>query len=115
MIGGIFANPQSRNFRASGGSLLKRRLYRKCETTKCEMKTAPTGDILSFGYWVQERRLALDLTRPALARRVHCSPSTIKKIERDERRPSRQIAELLADQLLIPEHERDRFVAMARG
>lgn len=70
---------------------------------------------LSFGYWVQQRRKALDFTRPALARRVNCSVSTIKKIERDERRPSRQIAVLLADHLLVPEQERERFIAMARG
>ncbi|MCB0144003.1 MAG: helix-turn-helix transcriptional regulator, partial [Caldilineaceae bacterium] len=62
------------------------------------MKTVESNEIISFGYWVQQRRMALDLTRPALARKVSCSPSTIKKIERDERRPSRQIATLLAEQ-----------------
>lgn len=72
-------------------------------------------DTVSFGYWVQQRRLALGFTRPALAQRVHCSPDTIKKIERDERRPSLQLAELLAEHLLIPESERRRFVGMARG
>ncbi|MCB9157638.1 MAG: AAA family ATPase [Caldilineaceae bacterium] len=79
------------------------------------MKTVESNEIISFGYWVQQRRMALDLTRPALARKVSCSPSTIKKIERDERRPSRQIATLLAEQLLIPLPERERFIAMARG
>lgn len=70
---------------------------------------------ISFGEWVQQRRLALDLTRPALARQVGCSPITIKKIERDERRPSRQIAALLADQLVIPDQDRKYFIQMARG
>ncbi|HMT20921.1 MAG TPA: helix-turn-helix transcriptional regulator, partial [Promineifilum sp.] len=42
------------------------------------------------------RRKALDLTRAGLAQQVSCSSETIKKIERDERRPSRQVAELLA-------------------
>ncbi len=79
------------------------------------MKMVQSGDIVSFGDWVQQRRQALDLTRPALARQISCSPSTIKKIERDERRPSRQIAALLADQLLIPASDQDRFLAMARG
>ncbi|MEZ4615885.1 MAG: AAA family ATPase [Caldilineaceae bacterium] len=79
------------------------------------MQQDPTTAIISFGEWVQQRRLALDLTRPALARQVSCSPITIKKIERDERRPSRQIAMLLADHLLIPDHDRDKFMAMARG
>jgi len=71
--------------------------------------------IVSFGYWVQRRRHALDLTRPELARRVGCASVTIKKIERDERRPSRQIANLLADQLIVPTEDRDRFIRMARG
>ncbi len=79
------------------------------------MTAAQTDDNLSFGTWVQQRRLALDLTRPALAQRVHCSPSTIKKIERDERRPSPPVAELLAVHLLIPEHDRTHFLAMADG
>jgi transcriptional regulator with XRE-family HTH domain len=83
--------------------------------TKGKMKAANLSDTISFGDWVQQRRLALDLTRPALARQVHCSPSTIKKIERDERRPSRQIAALLANHLLIPEYEQEQFVQMARG
>jgi transcriptional regulator with XRE-family HTH domain len=46
----------------------------------------------SFGYYVKRRRKALDLTRAELATRVHCSMETIKKIERDERRPSLQVA-----------------------
>lgn len=79
------------------------------------MKETKSDDIVSFGYWVQQRRLALDLTRPALAQRISCSTSTIKKIERDERRPSLQIAALLADQLMIPEKDRQRFMRMARG
>ena len=55
------------------------------------------------------------MTRAALARQINCSPSTIKKIERDERRPSLQVAELLADRLAVPLHVRDRFLRMARG
>jgi predicted ATPase/DNA-binding XRE family transcriptional regulator len=72
-------------------------------------------DIVSFGYWVRRRRKAMDLTQVALAQRVGCAEVTIKKIERDERRPSRQMAGLLADNLDIPEAERDTFVRMARG
>jgi ribosome-binding protein aMBF1 (putative translation factor) len=53
----------------------------------------------SFGNWIRRRRKALDFTQGELARRVGCSPSLIFKIESDERRPSRQIADLLAAQL----------------
>ena len=50
-----------------------------------------------------------------MARQVGCSPDTIKKIERDERRPSTQIAELLAEKLLIPEADKEDFICRARG
>lgn len=69
----------------------------------------------SFGYWVMRRRKALDLTRAGLAHKVSCSPETIKKIERDERRPSRQVAEILAEVLGVPGGERDLFLQTARG
>ena len=72
-------------------------------------------NIVSFGYWVRRRRKALDLTQAALAKQVGCSAITIRKIERDERRPSQQMAELLADNLVIPDAERDNFIDMARG
>lgn len=68
----------------------------------------------TFGYWVRRRRLALDLTQTALAQRVGCSESAIRKIENDERRPSEQIAELLAETLGIPEAERTAFLRTAR-
>ena len=73
------------------------------------------AEIYSFGYWVLRQRKALDLTRDELAKKVGCAPETIKKIERDERRPSRQIAQLLADALVVPPDERHRFLQSARG
>ncbi len=69
----------------------------------------------SFGYWVRRRRKALDITQKRLAECAHCSVITIKKIEADERRPSRQLAALLADCLDIPAAEREMFIAVARG
>lgn len=68
----------------------------------------------SFGNWVRRRRKALDLTQNQLAQRVGCSPSLIFKIETDERRPSRQIAELLAAQLELPPDQRAAFIKVAR-
>ncbi|MEM7116507.1 MAG: tetratricopeptide repeat protein [Chloroflexota bacterium] len=73
------------------------------------------GEIVSFGAWAQTRRNQLGLTRNALAYRVGCSPNTIKKIERDERRPSLQIAQLLAEHLEIPAAQQANFLRMARG
>jgi tetratricopeptide (TPR) repeat protein/DNA-binding XRE family transcriptional regulator len=69
----------------------------------------------SFGYWLRRRRKALDLTQEALAQRVCCSGFTIRKIEADERRPSRRLAERLTTALAIPEEERRDFLAAARA
>lgn len=69
----------------------------------------------SFGYWVRRRRKALDLTQDALARQVGCALGTLKKIETDERRPSRQLAARLADCLAIPSAERAAFLKAARA
>jgi len=68
----------------------------------------------SFGNWVKYRRKSLDLTQHELSRRVGCSVSLIFKIEAEERRPSRQIAELLAEHLEIPPEQRDLFLKVAR-
>ena len=56
----------------------------------------------------------LDLTQSALADCAGCSLVTIRKFEADERRPSRQLAELLAECLAVPAAEREAFVAFAR-
>jgi len=69
---------------------------------------------LSFGYWVRRRRKALDLTQDELARRADCSLGAIRKLESDERRPSREIAERLAEVLKVPAEERAAFLQVAR-
>jgi transcriptional regulator with XRE-family HTH domain/tetratricopeptide (TPR) repeat protein len=80
-----------------------------------KMINGEMNDIVSFGGWVRQRRKVLDLTQAALAKQVGCAVVTIKKIEQDERRPSRQMAQLLADQLAIPNSVRDDFIKMGRG
>jgi transcriptional regulator with XRE-family HTH domain len=69
----------------------------------------------SFGYWLRRRRKALDLTQEELARQVGCAVGTIKKLEGDDRRPSRQMAERLADLLQIAPEERAAFLKAARA
>lgn len=69
----------------------------------------------SFGYWLRRRRKALDLTQEALAQRVSCSGYSIRKIEADERRPSRPLAERLAAALAVPADERRDFLDAARA
>lgn len=69
----------------------------------------------SFGRWVHARRRALDLTQDELARQVGCSLVMIQKVESDARRPSRQIAERIADCLKIDGEQRAAVISLARG
>ena len=70
---------------------------------------------ITFGEWLRQSRNELRLTREEFARRVGCSVSALRKIEDGERRPSSQIAELMANCLNIPPAERSTFVKVARG
>jgi predicted ATPase/transcriptional regulator with XRE-family HTH domain len=69
----------------------------------------------SFGYWLRRQRLALDLTQAALAHCVGCAPITLRKIEADERRPSRRMAQRLAFCLHLPPPVQETFIACALG
>jgi predicted ATPase/class 3 adenylate cyclase/Tfp pilus assembly protein PilF len=69
----------------------------------------------SFGLWLKQRRKARDLTQEQLAEQVGCAVETIRKIEQNARRPSREIAERLALALAIPATERPTFVEQARA
>lgn len=69
----------------------------------------------SFGTWIRKRRRSLDLTQAELADRVGCAEITVRKIESDARRPSRLMAERLADSLEIEPGSRDRFIGAARA
>ncbi len=72
--------------------------------------SAPT-----FAQWLKRRRKEFDLTQEELARRLGCAAVTLRKIEAGTRRPSEQIAELLAEHLQIPFAERAAFLKFARG
>lgn len=69
----------------------------------------------SFGDWLRSRRKALDLTQEELSTRAGCSVFALRKIESGERRPSKQLAALLADALLISEDDKPTFIRAARG
>jgi len=70
---------------------------------------------VSFGEWLKSCRKALDLTQEELAQRSGCSVFALRKIESGERRPSKQLAGLLAAALEIPEEDRPTFIRVARG
>jgi WD40 repeat protein/transcriptional regulator with XRE-family HTH domain len=70
---------------------------------------------VAFGRWLKERRKAQDLTQENLAELAGCATETIRKIEAGVLRPSKQIAERLADILNVPDAERAAFVRLARA
>jgi predicted ATPase/DNA-binding XRE family transcriptional regulator len=70
---------------------------------------------LYFSEWIKGRRQELDLTQEQLAKLACCSVHAIRKIEIGERRPSRQLAELLAKALEIPSERQTNFILVARG
>lgn len=72
------------------------------------------GD-LTFGMWLKLRRQMMELTQKELARQASCSVSTLRKIEADERRPSKDLATSLAACLEIDGAEQAQFIAFARA
>jgi predicted ATPase/transcriptional regulator with XRE-family HTH domain len=68
----------------------------------------------SFGEWLRRRRKMLDLTRRELAQRIGCAAVTIEKMESNERKPSKQMAELFAEHLGVSAEARPAFVRFAR-
>jgi predicted ATPase/transcriptional regulator with XRE-family HTH domain len=69
----------------------------------------------AFGAWLKQRRSALGLAQKELAERAGCSAVMIEKIESGERRPSSQVAEMLAECLNVPVDERRAFAEFARS
>ncbi|HET9493719.1 MAG TPA: helix-turn-helix domain-containing protein, partial [Chloroflexia bacterium] len=72
------------------------------------------SDAITFGAWLKQRRKEQGVPADYLAERIGCSTVTLLKIESGDRRPSRQIALLLADSFDIPDDEREAFVTFAR-
>lgn len=68
----------------------------------------------SFGQVVRQRRRELGLTQEELGSQVGCATITVRKIESDGIRPSRQVVERLAAALMIPPGEQAGFIQHAR-
>lgn len=77
----------------------------------------PLGEYngLTLGQVIRQRRKELGLARVQLADMVGISQSTLASLEFGRRRPSRLLAEVLADALGFSGEERDDFVAFARA
>lgn len=72
-------------------------------------------ELSSFGEWLQRQRMGRGLTREQLAHQIGCAVVTLRKIEAEERRPSAQIVERLAEILNIPQDQNTAFLRFARG
>ena len=70
--------------------------------------------VTPFGTLLRRLRKAQDLSQEALALRAFCALDTVKKIESGRRRPSRQLADQLADVLGLEATARAHFLAVAR-
>ena len=70
---------------------------------------------ISFGTWLRKQRRALDLTRQAFADQIGCAEVTLRRIEAGTLKPSKELANLLLEELGIPETERPQWISFARG
>ncbi|MBK7456107.1 MAG: helix-turn-helix transcriptional regulator [Anaerolineales bacterium] len=50
-----------------------------------------------FGKWLRQKRRALDLTQEAFADQVGCARITLRRIESDALKPSKELALLLLE------------------
>ena len=73
------------------------------------------NDRQTFGNFLRHRRREMDLTQSELGNLAGCAQITIQKLEADQLRPSRQLAELLIEKLGIPAVEREGYIHFARG
>ncbi len=68
-----------------------------------------------FGRWLRQQRRRLDLTQSELADLAGCATGTIRNIEIDRARPSKQLAGRLAAALGVAGADTAALVAFARG
>ena len=78
-----------------------------------QAKAQPMFDI-PFGQLAKQLRRDCDFTQEDFAEQVGCSVETIGKIERGERRPSKQVAERMALVLELAPEDRAAFIRAAR-
>ncbi len=70
---------------------------------------------ISFGTWLRQKRRSLDLTQKAFAYQLGCAEITVRRMEADEYKPSKELALTLFEKLGISEAERPQWVRFARG
>ena len=70
---------------------------------------------MSFGQRLRGLRRDSDLSQAELGARAGCSANTVRKLESDERKPSRELAARLAAVFGLPPRDRSEFLRQARG
>lgn len=68
----------------------------------------------AFGRWIKRLRAEQDLTQEMLAEAVGCATPTLRSFEIGKRRPSRDMAERIADVLQVPTSQQTEFLRLAR-
>ena len=63
---------------------------------------------------LKQARKALGLTQEEFARMVYCASITLRKIESNQLRPSRELAYSIVDKVGVAPEERDLLVGWAR-
>src|SRR5512147_1391472 len=71
-------------------------------------------DAQTFGRWLKERRKGIHLTQKELAQAVGYAEVTLRKVEADELRPSRELTQRLMEALQVPETQRTPVLRLAR-
>jgi predicted ATPase/DNA-binding XRE family transcriptional regulator len=70
---------------------------------------------ISFGTWLRKQRRALDLSQRALADHVGCAEVTLRRIETDRLKPSKELANSILEKIGMPEADRPQWISFARG
>jgi predicted ATPase/DNA-binding XRE family transcriptional regulator len=70
---------------------------------------------ITFGGWLKRQRNAAGWTQEQLAQQINCSTSALRKFESEERRPSAEVVEQLANIFNIPQEEHKSFLRFTRG
>ncbi len=69
----------------------------------------------TFGKWLRQQRRALDLTQQDLADQVGCARITLRRIESDALKPSKELALILLEKVGIPKSEHTDWLPFTRG
>src|SRR4029450_1386319 len=92
-----------------------KRTQTRTNMAACPGEDSPMQDDMIFGQRVRQHRPELALTQEDFAQRVGIATETVSKIERGARRPSKHVAERMAQVLELSAEDRVAFVRAARA